>query len=93
MTIEEAIKELKDLIAFEVSEYGDENCEETLDALGMAIDSLNAQKVGEWDIRKSKISGIIFLHCSRCEWCNTHWVKYHYCPNCGARMEDENHES
>ena len=45
------------------------------------------RKTGKWEIRRSKTSGVLFYHCSCCEWCNTNWVKYHYCPNCGARME------
>ena len=40
MTSEEAIKEMEDLKSFEISEYGEENCEETLEALDMAIVAL-----------------------------------------------------
>ena len=53
----------------------------------MAIEALHERKSGEWNIKRSKTSGVLFYHCSCCEWCNTHWVKYNYCPNCGARME------
>ena len=44
MTKQEAIAELKDIKSFEISEYGEEKCEETLDALDMAIEALEEKE-------------------------------------------------
>lgn len=87
MTRAEAIKEIDKLRDDIGSAYDDADQSLTWYALGMAIDALNEKKDGKWSIRRSKTSGVIFYHCSCCEWCNTHWVKYPYCPICGARME------
>lgn len=32
---------------------------------------------------------ITSLFCNKCGYENQHWYKWHYCPNCGARMEIE----
>ena len=49
---------------------------------------------GEWSTIEDDYSGLIALHCSVCnqEW----WFEddvpikhYHYCPNCGAKMDGD----
>ena len=57
-----------------------------IDVIG-SMPTIEERKVGAWHIQKSKPQGILFPHCSCCEWCNTNWIKYPYCPNCGAKME------
>ena len=75
--------------------------------LSNMIDELLGQepKTGHWIIRDEKeqgydIAGIktwyIQIVCSECGWIKTaiegHTGQYHYCPNCGARMESEENE-
>ena len=92
MTRKKAIKELKGWRSVAIFDGEKQQSMKEVnpkldEALNMAIEALNEKKVGIWAIRKSKTSGVLFYHCSCCEWCNTHWVKYQYCPICGARME------
>lgn len=45
---------------------------------------------------KHKIDKYDFtLHCSNCAWIdeiNSEWGKYKYCPNCGAKMDENENE-
>ena len=52
---------------------------------------------GEWSTIEDEYCGLIALHCSVCnhEW----WFEddvpikhYHYCPNCGAKMDGGNED-
>lgn len=54
-----------------------------VEALNMAIKSLEKQKTGHWIPRNSFL---LQYKCSECEWESE---KYNYCPNCGAKMEGE----
>ena len=45
-------------------------------------DSVSAERVGEWTARKTSLEFV----CSQCgEAC---WKDFHYCPHCGAKMEN-----
>lgn len=68
-------------------------------ALKLLIDkvpTIDAVEVvhGEWNTVKDDYFGLVALECSVCN--NQWWFeddasfgKYHYCPNCGAKMDGE----
>ena len=71
-------------------------------ALTMAIESLENQKTGHWITKEGKeqgydIAGVktwyIQIMCNECGFIKTaiegHTGQYHYCPNCGAKMEGD----
>ena len=50
------------------------------------------QKKGKWIPDKS---GIVYWNCSECGFASEAFgadILYHFCPNCGARMEIRNNE-
>ena len=74
-------------------------CKESLE---MAITALENQKTGHWITKEGKeqgydIAGVktwyIQIMCNECGFIKTaiegHTGQYHYCPNCGAKMEGE----
>lgn len=92
MTNAEAIKELNDLASFEISEYGEEHCEETLEALDMAREALQERKSARWVKSDSDKD---FLTCSHCKkfplrvrmaYKKELTKQFHFCPNCGYFM-------
>ena len=87
MTREEAIEILK--------KYKDESEEDywvkRAEALGMAIESLESQKTGHWIIYAEltgEWEGTKKYACDKCGE-KVGVFKSKYCPNCGARMEEE----
>lgn len=87
MTKQEAIAELKAIKSFEISEYGEENCEETLEALDMAIEALNVRKVGAWKVYRDCEGKQTQYECPFCNDSSTHFYwEPKYCNNCGARL-------
>ena len=63
---------------------------EQVDALEMAIESLESQKTGHW-INTYKHNGttIIAVKCSICGNYSRSAIRSDYCPNCGANMRGE----
>lgn len=67
------------------------------DALDMAIKALEQEpkaKTGHWKVVSAGYGDTAYIcECSECK--DTVWVykdadrKWNYCPNCGAKMEDE----
>lgn len=87
MTKQEAIAELKAIKSFEISEYGEVNCEETLEALDMAIEALNAQKSGVWKVYRDCEGKQTQYECPFCDMSETYFAwKPKYCDSCGARL-------
>lgn len=92
MTREEAIQDLKDILE-EATSDKDAVCyvtSEDAEALNMAIEALSAEAVqGEWTYLSGSKGSYMTISCPICgstfngveEW------KYHYCPNCGSRMD------
>lgn len=84
MTKEEALR-----ILDWIPTKGDE-----VDALEMAIEALQEQKVGKW-IEKDGFDGDVYYDCSVCgeSWTTiegTPWDNgMNYCPHCGAKMKGE----
>ena len=54
------------------------------------IDPEELRPKGRWIVEREKDTFGFILHfkCSRCEKCGAN--KTSYCPNCGAKMEDDN---
>ena len=74
-----------------IKEYcidGDSEVQKWFDTMGIeevinTMPSVSAERVGEWTARKTSLEFV----CSNCgEAC---WRDFHYCPNCGARMENK----
>lgn len=88
MTRAEAIEYLKKA---DVTVYKEPKTK-TAEALEMAIQSLQEQKVGRW-IEKDGWDGDVYYDCSACgeSWITiegTPWDNdMNYCPHCGAKME------
>ena len=58
------------------------------DAIDAIIDNAptieaEPRKRGRWIIHDSG-----WEECSECHWVNTTHIVYHYCPNCGAKMNE-----
>lgn len=86
MTREEALGLLKERKRF---------LEETCDCcwteeMDMALQALISQRTGTWKEHKN-YPDLAYL-CSECGYFTT-MSRYHYCPNCGARMEWKQYES
>lgn len=73
--------------------FADGNCEDFKDKTKYV-----EQKHGRWEeaheIKSFKHTNIPVVQCSKCEcyFCdiiNNHHYMYHYCPNCGAKMDGE----
>ena len=81
MSREEAIKRLEEGAPF--SELYDSRWE---DALALAIKALKAEPVrhGRWE---NYLAEGLRWECSECG--SRFEAPYHYCPNCGARMDEE----
>lgn len=103
MIKQEAIAELRAIKSFEISEYGEENCEETLEALDMAIEALQERKVGRWIAEEIGLRRYA-TKCSACgiilhegyNFDNAQEYKEYidglgrydkFCHECGAKME------
>lgn len=73
--------------------------EEVINDICLGIDSaptINPVKQGRWihDGKRFE-SGVDWMHCSECGNTDAFGAKsmYHYCPNCGARMMEEEDEN
>jgi len=82
-----AIDELRDVIVKDV-QFGDELTDGYNDGIDMAITVISklksAQRTGKWlDYLKEGLK----YKCSECE--SRFDRPYKYCPNCGARMDEE----
>lgn len=96
MKPEEAIKELRDASDNEVR-YGDtehhyNEVMKRIEAFDMAIKALEQQlKIGHWIADVDRWGDIVTTvngyRCSECNAFNTD--KDSYCPNCGAKMQEE----
>lgn len=85
MTREEAIKHIKTISKIAIN---DGYTSDIVDACAMSVEALrNEPKNGHWIKNKHT-----FWTCDTCEFVN-HYnrIKYNYCPNCGAKMESEEH--
>lgn len=85
MTKEEAITILSDIR----SEY---NCFSHIEggryhALCMGIEALKERKHGKWEVKK--IRGDLRTVCSCCKNETGTLYEFDYCPNCGARMVND----
>lgn len=68
--------------------------EQTHEAVFMAIKALKAEPVrhGKWMYKEYKMSNgqnFGYYVCSECNHATWNHKDYHYCFNCGAKMEDE----
>ena len=88
----EAIKVLS-----EFYEYSIRMVDEVTDLLN-SLPSVSAERVGEWSEYKDEYHGGIMGNCSCCGKSTYNAIsydlngnrhQYHYCPNCGARMENK----
>ena len=55
-----------------------------VEALSMAIKSLEDQKTGHWN-RVADLTNILVWECDKCKWQQQFWTNY--CPDCGSKME------
>lgn len=78
MTKQEAIKELYDI----ADQMPSMECKEWIEALGLAIKSLENQKTGHW----IEIDMDMY-ECSECHKGLSVYEKENYCSHCGAKME------
>ena len=79
--------------------YGEDERQLTIINAEKAIDVIEAlpstepeRKKGKWIPDKS---GIVYWNCSECGFASEAFgadILYHFCPNCGARMEIRNNE-
>lgn len=96
MTIEEALRRLKDGDLYDRKGYVSSEGQEALDALEdveLTIKALEKRPVGKWIFHRDRYaSGGAYYKCNLCK------MKYsvgayfeineeNYCPNCGAKME------
>ena len=96
MTLEEAIKNLKELPCYEEDGCGID-CEDCdfQKAINMAIEALKEPKQGEWIFRPYADSTMGDIVCSECDIIYFEGVPesrikgrlYNFCPICGARMK------
>ena len=99
MNREEAIEILKDLWRWEHPNWLEKDIRQ---ALEKGIEALKNQKSGHWITKEGKeqgydIAGVktwyIQIMCNECGFIKTaiegHTGQYHYCPNCGAKMEGD----
>lgn len=58
-------------------------------ALADRIDRIpTLKRKGKW-VKKIGENGVTTsLYCNQCGYENGHWYEWNYCPNCGARMEE-----
>ena len=84
MTNEEAIEVLKDMLDYQWG-FADFEKPKSIEALRLAIESLENQKTGHW-ISKPNTYGVVY--CSECDY-ELHTNNTNYCANCGAKMEGE----
>ncbi len=93
MTIDEAIQELESRKAFL-----QQSCAECWpEEMEMALQALKSYKTGKWIPKMMRICGIDWPSGMKCSCCgedalNSEGIEFltDYCPNCGARMvEDE----
>lgn len=69
--------------------YGKDHERDMNDTFDLAIEALEERPKGEWIEHYDSSDGFTWLTCSRCMF-KAYEEDYHYCPNCGARMEAEN---
>ena len=55
------------------------------DGLEDGLDDIRPQ--GEWTYTIPDINSIGFWYCNQCNFIKDAWMKYRYCPNCGANMK------
>lgn len=58
-------------------------------ALDMAIESLESVKHTRRIINKDIYGRIVNFYCENCGPCIIHFTMGNYCPNCGAKIEEE----
>ena len=87
MTNQEAIRNLKDIkeIIYEVFPMTEEDKELSLD---LAIKALEERPKGKWIEERDKRGHLITRKCPICKAFHDGMI-INFCPNCGARMEEE----
>ena len=90
LTTEQAIKELNDMLAFEIDEFGE--VPETEEAVYMAINALKERKIGRWRVEENPTAGRCLQKVYICDICGSavgcrYFIRRSFCPNCGAKME------
>ena len=99
LTIQEAIEVInKEKICVLTAEHDcDRDCancklvmdsDVILEAYDIALDTMQAQKIGKWYYNDSRDAYMCIYTCSECN-CKSA-LKTKYCPHCGSRMEDRN---
>ena len=57
------------------------------------LPSTQSQRMrGKWEKGVGENGVTTSLFCSECNYENTHWYAWNYCPNCGAGMRSEQDE-
>ena len=55
------------------------------------------QKTGRWEFIGEEIGAFNIRYqinkCSECGWTNSLFIPKNFCPNCGAKMESDNHDN
>ena len=90
--VEAIIKRLQDWVCYSNKEYrrGLYECKDIIHALP----SVSAERSGEWTAEIGYEGEVLYYECSNCKEAfsllegTPEENKYHFCPNCGARMEN-----
>ena len=66
-----------------------EQADRDIEAFKAAIKALERSKIGHWITYKALTGEVLSHRCDLCKYEIFHQPKTNYCPNCGAKMEDE----
>ena len=102
MTREQAIEKIKNIEAYLTAGNPIWDTDSINEACQMAVTALDKRETGHWIMKEGKEQGYdiggaktwyIQIMCSECRFIKTaiegHTGQYHYCPNCGAKMEEQ----